>query len=239
MSHPISAVIRVGVRTALGIVSAALLVGIASCGSPSAASSPTSAGPTTTTTGANTTPNPTSTSSSTVIYQNALTLPSGAWANNVSDGCFFGSGGYHLAGAAYCFAPAGDLGDVDVTVHVKQIGGPTTSAFGIGVRIRYTPRLAFRYIVEGDGTWAFLKCNGEAACTMLVNRSANSAIHRGLDAVNTLELRAVGSHFDFFVNGTKVGQADDITNLEGGPVALIGSSGSEVVFSNLAIMAAS
>ena len=57
-------------------------------------------------------------------------------------------------------------------------------------------------------------------------------------SVNTLEVHAVQSHFDFFVNGTKVGQADDSSPDIGGPAALTGSAGIEVVFSDLKITSA-
>jgi hypothetical protein len=50
----------------------------------------------------------------------------------------------------------------------------------------------------------------------------------------------VGSHFDFFVNGTKVGQADDYNyGSISGQIALDGSDTIEVVFNNLKISTAS
>jgi hypothetical protein len=47
-------------------------------------------------------------------------------------------------------------------------------------------------------------------------------------------VRSLGSHFDFFVNGTQVGQIDD-ASYPTGEVGLEGSQNCEVVFTNLAI----
>jgi hypothetical protein len=69
---------------------------------------------------------------------------------------------------------------------------------------------------------------------------ASPAIHVGLGATNTLEVRVLDSHFDFFVNGTKVGQADDTNYIAiSGNDVLEGSDGIEIVFSNLTISTAS
>jgi hypothetical protein len=235
MSHSIRALTRIGTRAVLGLVGATLLVCVSACGSTSNASAPTATA---------TMAAPTPTSGPTIIYQDPLTSPSPTWINDPSLGCFFGSGGYHVKNQLSCGVPPGTynvpgndpgddrLGNADISVQVKQISGPTTQLYGIGFRDFY------QFDIESDGKWAFRVCHGACTTAPVVGPTANPAIHTGLSAANTLEVRAVGSHFDFFVNGTKVGQADDST-YPIGLQALIGEYGIEVVFSNLKITTAS
>jgi hypothetical protein len=142
-----------------------------------------------------------------------------------------------MKGVTFCVIPpenykhvSGELDNADISVQVKQITGQTTQPYGIG--LRYIPGFLYRFDITSDGKWTFDVCHG--ACTAAVGLTANPAIHKGLSATNTLEVRAVGSHFDFFINGAKMGQADDDTT-EAGPASLDASSGIEVVFNNLKI----
>jgi hypothetical protein len=214
LSHSVRALTRIGARAVLGLVGATLLVCVSACGSTSTAPTETA-----------TTAAPTPTSGPTIIYQDPLTSPSSDWGSDPSVGCFFGSDGFHVKDQPNCGVPR--LGDVDMSVQVTQIGGPTTQLYGISFRDSY------QFDIESDGQWAFRVCYG--ACTApVVGPTANPAIHTGLNAANTLEVRAVRSHFDFFVNGTKVGQADNSTY----PIGLLtlnGEYGIAVVFSNLKI----
>jgi hypothetical protein len=195
-------------------------------------------------------PTPTPTSGPTIIYQDPLTSPSdlldGGWGDVPSVGCFFGSGGYHLKSVDYCLIPStlfqdatSNVQDADITVQVKQISGSTTQLYGIGLGPKDQ---LYRFNVESAGKWSFRACHG-ANCAADVGLTASPAIHAGLGATNTLEVRVVGFHFDFFVNGTKVGQADDRTystapTVSPGQIALAGGDGMEVVFSNLKITTA-
>jgi hypothetical protein len=65
--------------------------------------------------------------------------------------------------------------------------------------------------------------------------TANKAIKRGLNATNTLEVKAQGSLFTFFVNGTQVGHATDATIATAGKCGLAGNDGIEVVFTNFSL----
>jgi hypothetical protein len=209
-----------GPRVLALLAGAALLTALAACSIPStgSAATPTPAGPT---------PTPTPT----VIYQNTLTTASSDWQSDQN--CFFGSDGYHIKGSFLCFAPAGTLGDLDMSVQVKQISGPTTNAYGIALR-RPSSGNRYEFDIDSNSKWLFVKCVNDN-CTNLSDFTATSAISGGLTAANTLRVRAVGSHFDFFVNGTQVGQTDD-TTFTSGDVGLGGTDGSEVVFSNLKII---
>jgi hypothetical protein len=181
---------------------------------------------------------------STVLFQNPLASPPDSnWINDPSQGCFFGSGGYHARDIKNCLIPDGSFQDAtslvqnaDITVQVKQIGGPTSGTYGIGLGI---PVQWDRFDIESSGKWTFLACQG-ATCTADVGLTASPAIHTGIGATNTLEVRVNGVHFDFFVNGTKLGQADDSKySTISGLVALDGNDGIEVVFSNLKVATAS
>ena len=174
-------------------------------------------------------PGPTSTPTTT-IYQRALTAASPGWYNNKD--CFFAGDGYHVKGGFLCGPQVGLLGDVMISVRVEQISGKLVDPYGV----------AFRWLgmdsyyelgVDGSGEWAFFKCDA-VRCTTAVQYTTDPAILRGLNATNTLQVRAVGSHFDFYVNGKKVGQADDAT-YPSGQVALLGFSGIECVFTNIKI----
>lgn len=82
----------------------------------------------------------------------------------------------------------------------------------------------------------FFKCASEdSTCTRVVDYTPNAAIHGGYNVENTLEVQAIGSHFEFFVNGTQVGQADD-TWFQVGEVGLTGDQDIEVVFTNITIL---
>jgi hypothetical protein len=234
MSHGIQFIVRFCRRTVLCLIGIVLLIGVIACGSSSTASNVPTA------TAAVSAPTPTL--GPAIIYQDPLTLPSANWPNDPSTGCSFGSGGYHVKGANFCIIPpenytnaGGELGNADISVQVKQIGGPPTHLYGIG--LRFGTGFLYRFDITSDGKWTFRLCH-LANCTVGVGLTANPAIHAGLSAANMLEVRAVASHFDFFVNGTKVGQADDSTSVAG-PAALGGADGIEVVFSNLKITSAS
>jgi hypothetical protein len=206
-------VIAAGLCLALGLVAC----GVGSTGTegPAAPTAPTGPSPT---------PTPT------VLYQNALTSSSSGWTNDQN--CFFGPDGYHIKGNSLCIVPAGNLKDADITVQVKQVSGATTHAYGLGFR-RPSAGSRYEFDIDGGGKWIFYKC-APGTCATVINLTPNAAIKGGLNTPNTLDVRAVGSHFDFSVNGTKVGQRDD-TSYPSGEVVLVGDTASEVVFSNLLI----
>jgi hypothetical protein len=168
-----------------------------------------------------------------VIYGAKLTSIVGAegW-SEVLDECFLGSDGYHVVRGYLCFAPAGTQTDVDVSLMVKQISGPTNYSYGIVFR-RVALGNYYLFMIDSNSKWLFDKCVNDT-CTRLVDFTPNDAIKGGLNTVNALEVSAKGSHFDFFVNGTKVGSADDST-FASGEVGVAGGNPIECVFTNFIV----
>jgi hypothetical protein len=163
-----------------------------------------------------------------VIYDNPMDGTRIDWSNN--DHCAFKPDGYHITASYVCFAPPRDVGDVDVTVTVKQISGPTNAFFGIALRSSLQVNDSYAFEVDANGKWAFDVFNGDDA-TSVVDVTPNAAIKTGLGVTNVLRVRAVGSHFTFFVNDVQVGQADDSTYTSG-LLGLFGVDGMDVAYTN-------
>lgn len=151
---------------------------------------------------------PASSPTATVIYGATFASDATGWSQDAGH-CFLGTGGYHAAHGYTCFAPIGQQADVDISVKAQQVSGPTTWGYGIVLR-HQGPGNTYAFMIDSNGKWVFAKCAG-SNCDNLVDFTANDAIKGGLNTVNTLEVKAVTSHFDFFVNGTKVGSFDDST----------------------------
>lgn len=179
------------------------------------------------------TPTATATPAETVLYQNTFASAASDWANDTH--CSLGSGGYHVKDGYVCYAPIGQQSDVDVTVDAKQVSGATNQPYGIAIRLNDSTGARYEFDVDGIGHWVLLRCDGQS-CDRLVDYTASAAIHGGLNTSNTLEVRAKGTHFDFFANGTKIGQVDD-TTYASGLVGLSGAENGECVFANLTIAA--
>lgn len=166
-----------------------------------------------------------------IIYQNSLDgSTKGQWTNNSS--CFFGTGGYHISASFICYAPTDPVSDAITTVSVKQISGPITYPFGLVIR-RVSKGNYYDFQIDTNGKWYFGKAVNGTSST-LVDYTANAAIKKGLNQVNTLSVQAKGSHFIFSVNGTQVGTVDDAT-FTSGDVGLVGNDGIQVVFTQLVI----
>jgi hypothetical protein len=167
----------------------------------------------------------------TIIYQDAL---NGSTKSDWTDdnNCFFGDGGYHIKAAFICYAPADPQSDAVTSVTAKQISGPLTYPFGLVIR-RVSVGNYYDFEVDSNGKWIFDKVVG-GKVTTIVDYTANSAIKKGLNQVNTLSVQAKGSHFIFSVNGTQVGTADDST-FSSGKTGLEGDDGIEAVFTDLTI----
>lgn len=171
------------------------------------------------------------TPTATVIFQDALTADNGGWAVDPPH-CQYANGGYLISNNYVCYAPAGIIGDATVSVQAKQVQGPTTSLFGIALR-RVSKGNFYVFEIDSNSEWDFVKAvNGNA--TEIVSPTQNAAIKGGLNVANTLLVRSSGSHFDFFVNGTKVGQADDST-YSSGKAGLEAGDTMQVVYNNFKI----
>ncbi len=170
-----------------------------------------------------------------IIFQDSLdgttdTSTKDQWTSDSS--CSFGAGGYHISAGFICYAPTDTVSDAITTVSVQQISGPLTYAYGLVFR-RPSAGNYYEFEVDSNGKWIFDKTvNGKT--TTIDNFTANAAIKKGLNQVNTLTVKAQGSHFIFSVNGTQVGTADD-TTFTSGKTGLAGNDGIEVVFTQFVI----
>jgi hypothetical protein len=167
----------------------------------------------------------------TVVYQDALTSDNGGWAVDPPR-CQYADGGYEITGNYICYAPAGVISDATITVEAKQTQGITTRAFGIVLR-RASQGNYYEFNVDSNSKWIFFKVVGNSV-TSIVDFTENAAIKGGLNSVNVLAVQAAGSHFDFFVNGTHVGQADDST-FASGRAGLAANTDIQAIFNNFKV----
>ncbi len=87
------------------------------------------------------------------------------------------------------------------------------------------------FTVDSDGTWNSL------ATLYPQLQPVNPAIHKGIGAINVLRIRAIGTHFVFYVNGVRIGGADVADVSATGGVCLTADMYESVVFSNLMVSA--
>lgn len=174
-----------------------------------------------------------STPDESVVYYESFSTSAEGWAQDPGH-CYLDQDGYHAQNNYLCFAPIGDQANGSVSVLAQQLSGPTTKGYGLTFR-RLDADNGYRFAIDGEGEWAFDKCvNG--ACTTLVVFTPNSAIKGGLHVANTLKVTATGSHFEFFVNDTKVGSFDDAT-FASGAVGIFGGDTIDCVFTHFTVSA--
>ncbi len=103
--------------------------------------------------------------------------------------------------------------DVDVTVTVINTapdpGGEWT--YGIGVRDYVDGNDEYMYLFEvsGNGKWLFTRVNGSKGLETIQKATNITGVKLQPKAANKLRVTAVGSHFEFYLNGKKIGQIDD------------------------------
>ena len=166
-----------------------------------------------------------------VVYQSLLTVPDNKWPN--SNGCAFQADGYHVTNNSTCIAHIDTPNDTSIAVNVVQTSGQTNASHGIALR-RASANDYYIFGISSAGTWAFVKYADNMTPQMLEGFKSNSAIKTGLNVTNAIEVRAKGSHFDFYVNGTKVGQHDDGSYTSGLP-GLTGNSDATIVYTNVKV----
>jgi hypothetical protein len=167
-----------------------------------------------------------------VLFSDALTSDSGHWPTDAS--CSFQPDGYHIADGRICYADAGDFSNADVSVQLRQVSGPTAGVFsGIAFR-RVSQGNLYTFGISAGGQWAFTKTVNGQQVALAGTPLSSSAIHQGLASANTLEVRATGSHFEFAVNGTQVGSADD-TTFTSGICGLFADQGIETSFTSFQV----
>ena len=91
----------------------------------------------------------------------------------------------------------------------------------------------YSFYIDSNSKWGFSKHVNNTR-TDVIPYQFNAAIKGGLNVKNTLLVRMKGSHFDFYINGTKVGQADDSTYTSG-LSGLFGNDNIEVAYNNFKI----
>jgi len=173
----------------------------------------------------------TPTPSERVFFQDPLTANTNGWADDGTN-CSFHNDGYHVANGFICFAPAGSFGSVSVSVTTRQVAGPITEFYGLVLR-HTSQGNYYLFSIDSNGKWRFSKVVNNTFADILPF-VPNSAIHHGANEVNTLKVRAIGTHFTFFVNGIQVGEADDST-FSDGRCGVDGGGSSEIVFTNFEI----
>lgn len=84
-----------------------------------------------------------------------------------------------------------------------------------------------------NSKWGFGKVVNDTF-TDIIPYQFNAAIKGGLNVKNTLLVRMKGSHFDFYINGTKVGEVDD-TTYTSGLSGLFGNDYNDVAYTNFKV----
>jgi hypothetical protein len=120
---------------------------------------------------------------------------------------------------------------------MRQLSGPADQFYGILFRGANT-NLYYFYGISASQQWTFsLVRDGNG--TPIVAATTDSHIVGGMNQSNTLAVRAVGSHFIFYVNGAQVGQADN-NAIPSGSIGLINAVGNlAVVYNDFTVTSAS
>ena len=173
-------------------------------------------------------PGVTATVTGKLVYRQSFT--SSADSMPTDNNCKFADGGYEMQNDQNCYPDLSDQTNATVTVQVKQISGDASGAYGIAFR-RASKGNNYLFLVDNAGDWSALKC-ANSNCANLTAPGQSDAIQKGMNTVNTLQVHMDGSHFDFYVNGAKVGSADDSTFAKG-KVGLTCLSPAVAVFNNM------
>ncbi len=184
------------------------------------------------------TPKPTATATPVprlvTIFQDPLTSSShnAGWYTDGGN-VYFQTAGYYINNGYECYAPIGSQTDFNVSVQVKQSN--STSADGSGITFREIANTLKEYVFEITPGGSFTVYNRVGSYLVLPTHS--SAIHQGSNVMNTIEVDARGSHFDFFINGVHVASANDSMRLSGQIGLMTEKIGDEAVFTNITVAA--
>jgi hypothetical protein len=178
------------------------------------------------------TPTATATPPQTVTVQDPLTKRSTRWPEEQD--CSMRDDGYHITDNNICFLAGAPIKNSFITVTALQVAGVDDLSYGITLR-RAAEGKYYSFEIDGSGRWYFYKAavdsSGASVLTLLASHADNPSINKGLFHTNTLQVRATGSLFEFFVNNVKVGQAND-SSYAAGAVGLGGNDQLEVVYTN-------
>ena len=175
--------------------------------------------------------------SNAVLFSDPLTTDINNWSND-GNHCFFQGQAYHVKNNSVCYASIGNIGDATISVQVKQVDGSLLLPYGLVFR-RVSQSEWYQFTVDSSGNWAFSRAVSQtkqqpAVIEEIVASIPNAVIKQGFNASNTLLVQAKGSHFVFFINGAKVGEADDSTYANG-EIGLLATGTTEVAFNNIKI----
>ena len=178
------------------------------------------------------TPTATATPPQNLTVQDPLTKRSTRWPEEQD--CSMRDDGYHITDNNICFLAGAPIRNSFITVTVLQIAGVDDLSYGITLR-RLDKGNYYSFEIDGSGRWYFYKAavdtSGVSVLTLLASHDDNPSMNKGLFHSNTLQVRATGSHFEFFVNNVKVGQVND-ASYTAGAVGLGGNDQLEVVYTN-------
>jgi hypothetical protein len=178
------------------------------------------------------TPTATATPPQNVTVQDPLTKRSTRWPEEQD--CSMRDDGYHITNNNICFLAGAPIRNSFITVTVVQIAGVDDLSYGITLR-RASAGNYYSFEIDGSGRWYFYKSaldsNDAPVLTLLASRADNPSINKGRFQSNTLQVRATGSRFEFFVNNVKVGQANDSSYAQG-TLGLGSNDQLEVVYTN-------
>jgi hypothetical protein len=152
------------------------------------------------------------------------------------DGLRVGPGGVN--NPADCNNASLNIGDADISITATLTSDDRSARAaryaadgGFGIFIRIGGWAPVGFTIRPDGTWS------DQGQYMSIDHPATSAILGGLGVSNTLRIRAIGSRFEYFVNGVEIGdQTADWAAASGG-VELVADEYDSVVFKNLVVKA--
>lgn len=108
------------------------------------------------------------------------------------------------------------VSDFYLIVDAKRVSGTPSSLYGL--LFRRLDRNNFYLFQISDDQYFTVELLDQNEWATLIDRTRTSAIHPG--EVNQLAVRGEGSHFEFFINGEFVGEADD-SEFSSGIVGLV------------------
>ena len=220
-----------GIGVGAAIIIIALIVTLAIASHSNASSTSVKRGAPTAT--VNTTPTVSPTPVETVKFQDSLNSSSRKW--QISSHTFYGNGGYEVTGAWTTYSPISSLGDGTISVSMRQLSGPNNQYYGILFRATNDSiPTGYFFGITQNQRWSFsLLSNGNSSA--IVAPTTDVHIKSGLNASNTIAVRAIGSHFVFYINGAQVGQVDSRA-FSSGRIGLINTdSGLYVVYNDFTV----
>ena len=120
-----------------------------------------------------------------------------------------------------------------LSVKTRQLSGSTDGFYGMLLRGNGSHQYYF-FGIDSSQHWTFSLVtdgNGKA----LIPATSDSHLNGGLNASNTITIRAKGAHFVFYANGAQLGQTDDGTRASGTIALLNAASDLHVVFNDFSI----